>query len=154
MKQICVFCGSSSGRGEVYRNAARELAECLHRRGLGLVYGGAQVGCMGVIADTMLQLGSAVVGVIPKSMVAREIAHTGLTGLHIVDTMHQRKALMADLADAFIAMPGAFGTLDEFFEIVTWAQLRIHVKPIGLLNVAQFFNPLLASSTPPYIRDF
>lgn len=142
MKRICVFCGSSNGK-EIYVRAARELARCLVHRHLGLVYGGAHVGCMGVVADTVLEGGGSVVGVIPRSMVDREIAHTGLSELHIVETMHQRKELMADLADGFIALPGAYGTLDEFFEILTWAQLRIHTKPIGLLNVAGFYDPLL-----------
>lgn len=143
MNRICVFCGSSAGRSDLYVRTARELARSLVRHNLGLVYGGARVGCMGVIADTVLESGGSAVGVIPRSMVDREIAHSGLSELHIVDTMHQRKALMADLSDGFIALPGAYGTLDEFFEILTWAQLGIHNKPVGLLNTAKFYDPLL-----------
>jgi uncharacterized protein (TIGR00730 family) len=144
IRRICVFCGSSSGRGDLYLRVARETAQTLIANRLGLVYGGASVGCMGALADAMLEMGGEVIGVIPRSMREREIAHTGLTKLHIVETMHQRKALMADLADAFLALPGAYGTLDEFFEILTWAQIRIHAKPAGLLNVEGFYDPLLA----------
>jgi hypothetical protein len=143
IRRICVFCGSSSGRGDHYLRVARAAAQALAANRLGLVYGGASVGCMGALADAMLRMGGEVIGVIPRSMQEREIAHTGLTKLHIVETMHQRKALMADLADAFIALPGAYGTLDEFFEILTWAQIRIHAKPAGLLNVDGFYDPLL-----------
>jgi uncharacterized protein (TIGR00730 family) len=113
-------------------------------RGLVLVYGGGHIGLMGILADAILAAGGEAIGVIPKSMIEAELAHTKLTQLHVVDTMHQRKALMADLADGFVALPGGFGTADEFFEILTWSQLHYHSKPVGLLNVAAFFDPLLA----------
>jgi uncharacterized protein (TIGR00730 family) len=144
MRHVCVFCGSSAGGREVYAVAARRLGEALAGRGLGLVYGGGHVGLMGVVADAVLTGGGEVVGVIPQSLVDRELAHRGLTELRVVGTMHQRKALMADLADGFLALPGGFGTADELFEILTWAQLGLHAKPIGLLNTAGFFDPLLA----------
>ncbi|MBI3679731.1 MAG: TIGR00730 family Rossman fold protein [Acidobacteria bacterium] len=144
IRRVCVFCGSSSGFDSGYLAAARGLGRALASRGCGLVYGGAHVGLMGALADTVLDAGGEVIGVIPESMVDREIAHTGLTRLHVVKTMHERKAMMADFSDAFIAMPGAYGTLDEFFEILAWAQLGIHRKPCGMLNVAAFFDSLLA----------
>src|SRR5438270_8789534 len=143
MKRLCVFCGSSSGRPSLYGEAARELGRALAARGLGLVYGAGHVGLMGVIADAALAAGAPVIGVIPRAMVEKELAHAGLTGLHIVDTMHQRKALMAELSDAFAALPGVLGTADELFEILTWAQLGLHSKPIGILNVGGYFDPLL-----------
>ncbi len=129
MKRICVFCGSSSGRSERYTIAAIVLAEQIVKRGLGIVYGGSNCGLMATLADTALGAGGEVIGVIPRSMVVREVAHTGLTDLRIVNSMHERKALMADLSDAFIALPGGYGTLDEFCEILTWAQLGLHNKP-------------------------
>jgi uncharacterized protein (TIGR00730 family) len=144
MRHLCVFCGSSAGTRPVYAEAARDLGILLARRGIGLVYGGGHVGLMGVLADAVLRGGGAVVGVIPQALVERELAQAGLTRLVVVDTMHQRKARMADLADGFVALPGGYGTLDETFEILTWAQLGIHAKPVGLLNVAEFFDPLLA----------
>ena len=144
MKRVCVFCGSNAGIRPEYGIAAQELAAVLARRGLGLVYGGGNVGLMGVLADSMLQAGGEVIGVIPQSLVAKEVAHRGVTELRIVDTMHQRKALMNELSDAFIALPGGFGTLDEFFEILTWSQLGIHAKPSGLLNVSGYYDSLLA----------
>ena len=144
MKRVCVFCGSNPGVREDYRNSAQALARALAGRGLGLVYGGGNVGLMGMLADSMLQAGGEVIGVIPRSLVAKEVAHRGVTELRIVDTMHERKALMNDLSDAFIALPGGFGTLDEFFEILTWSQLGIHGKPSGLLNVAGYYDRLLA----------
>jgi uncharacterized protein (TIGR00730 family) len=128
----------------VYADSARRFGECLAARGLGLVYGGGHVGLMGVLADAVLAGGGRVYGVIPRAMVEKELAHEGLTELHVVETMHQRKALMADLADGFAALPGGFGTADELFEILTWAQLGLHARPVGLLNVAGFFDPLLA----------
>ncbi|HEX4985220.1 MAG TPA: TIGR00730 family Rossman fold protein [Burkholderiales bacterium] len=144
MKRVCVFCGSGAGvRGE-YAAAARGLAAAMARRGLGLVYGGGNVGLMGVLADAMLEAGGEVIGVIPRSLVAREVAHEGLAQLRVVDTMHQRKALMSELADAFVALPGGFGTLEEFFEILTWQQLGIQAKPGGLLNVSRYYDALLA----------
>lgn len=144
MKYLCVFCGSSKGGPAIYAETARRFGEALTARGWGLVYGGGHIGLMGILADAVLQAGGSVIGVIPRSMVERELAHRQLTELHIVETMHQRKALMADRSDAFVALPGGVGTADEFFEIVTWRQLRLHAKPIGLLNVAGFFEPLLA----------
>jgi uncharacterized protein (TIGR00730 family) len=144
MKRVCVFCGSATGHDAVYAAGARSLGEALARRGLGLVFGGGHIGLMGVLADALLQSGGEAIGVIPQALVDRELAHTGLTELRVVQTMHQRKALMADLADCFVALPGGYGTADELFEILTWAQLGIHAKPIGLLNQAGFFDPLLA----------
>jgi uncharacterized protein (TIGR00730 family) len=144
MMRLCVFCGSSKGTRPLFAEAARQLGEQMAGRGLGLVYGGGHIGLMGVLADAVLAGGGEAVGVIPRALVERELAHNRLTALHVVDTMHQRKALMADLADAFAALPGGFGTGDELFEILTWAQLGLHAKPIGLLNVAGFFDPLLA----------
>jgi uncharacterized protein (TIGR00730 family) len=144
MKYLCVFCGSSLGRPSIYAESARQFGAALAARGLGLVYGGGHIGLMGDLADAVLQGGGPVVGVIPRSMVERELAHEGLTELHVIETMHQRKALMASRAAAFAALPGGFGTADELFEILTWRQLRLHTKLIGLLNVAGFFDPLLA----------
>lgn len=144
MKRVCVFCGSNAGTRPEYAAGARELAAQLASRGLGLVYGGGNVGLMGVIADAMLEAGAEVIGVIPRSLVEREVAHHGVTKLHVVQTMHERKAMMNELCDAFIAMPGGFGTLEEFFEVLTWSQLGYHRKPCGLLNVARFFDPLEA----------
>jgi uncharacterized protein (TIGR00730 family) len=142
MRRLCVFCGSSQGKNAVHVHAARQLGELLVGRGLGLVFGGGHVGLMGVVAEAVLRHGGEAVGVIPQALVDRELAYDGLTQLHVVETMHQRKALMADLADGFIALPGGYGTADELFEILTWAQLGLHAKPIGLLNVAGFFDPL------------
>ena len=143
MKRICVFCGSNSGIREDYRSAAHALTRTLARRGLGLVYGGGNIGLMGELADSMLQAGGEVIGVIPRALMEKEVGHQGLTALHIVETMHQRKALMNELSDGFIALPGGFGTLDEFFEILTWSQLGIHGKACGLLNVAGYYDNLL-----------
>lgn len=143
MNRVCVFCGSSAGLRADYTRAAEALAAAMTQRRLGLVYGGGNVGLMGKIADAMLKAGGEVIGVIPQSLVAREVAHRGLTELRVVDTMHQRKALMNELSDAFIAMPGGFGTLEEFFEIVTWSQLGLHRKPSGLLNVSGYYDRLL-----------
>lgn len=128
----------------MYAEAARRLGVALTARGLGLVYGGGHVGLMGVVADAVLAGGGRVVGVIPRALADKELAHGGLSELHVVGTMHERKALMADCADAFVALPGGFGTADELFEILTWAQLGLHAKPVGLLNIAAFFDPLLA----------
>ena len=144
VKNICVFCGSRSGGPAVYADAAKHLGALLAARGLGLVYGAGHIGLMGIIADAVLNAGGRVVGVIPQDLVDRELAHKALTELIVVDTMHQRKALMAERADAFLALPGGYGTLDETFEILTWAQLGHHGKPVGLLNVAGFFDGLLA----------
>ncbi len=144
MRRLCVFCGSSMGHRPEYHEAARRFGELLAARGIGLVFGAGHIGLMGVVADAVLGGGGMAAGVIPQALRDRELAHRGLTELHVVDTMHQRKALMADLADGFAALPGGYGTADEFFEILTWAQLGLHAKPIGLLNVAGFFDPLLA----------
>lgn len=140
MKKISVFCGSRNGNGTVFVEEARSLAAVLVREGIDLVYGGASVGLMGVLADEVLSGGGKVYGVIPQHICDLEVAHENLTELHVVDSMHTRKALMADLADAFIAMPGGFGTLDELCEIITWSQLGLHKKPIGVLNSAGFFD--------------
>lgn len=144
MKRICVFCGSSPGVRPAYEAAARETGRALVRRGLGLVYGGGRVGLMGSIADAVLAEGGEVVGVIPAALAAREVAHTGLTELRVVSSMHERKALMAELSDAFIALPGGYGTFEEFCEVLTWSQLGIHPKPCGLLNVAGYYDRLLS----------
>ena len=144
MTRIGVFCGSSVGNRPAYRKAAVDLAGTLVRRNLGLVYGGARVGLMGVLADAMLQQGGEVIGVIPQALLDLEIAHTGLTDLRVVSSMHQRKALMVELSDGFIALPGGYGTLEEFSEVLTWAQLGLHRKPCGLLDVDGYFNSLLA----------
>lgn len=144
MKRICVFCGSSSGSRPEYRAAAEEMGEELVRSNIGLVYGGGNVGLMGVLADAVLGAGGEVIGVIPENLMAREVGHNGLTKLHVVRSMHERKALMADLSDAFVAMPGGYGTLEEFCEVVTWAQLGLHAKPCGVLNVLGYYSPLLA----------
>jgi uncharacterized protein (TIGR00730 family) len=142
--RICVYAGSNPGANPAYAEAARELATLLAQRGTGVVYGGAKVGLMGIVADTALAAGGEVIGVIPGDLVEREIAHQGLTELHVVGSMHERKALMAELSDAFIALPGGIGTLEELFEVYTWAQLGIHTKPLGLLDVAGYFQPLVA----------
>ncbi len=139
----CVFCGSNRGANPAFAAAAADLARCLVANGIGIVYGGGAVGLMGVLADAALAEGGQVIGVIPRMLVEREIAHKGLTTMHVVGSMHERKALMADLSDAFIAMPGGFGTLDEFCEILTWTQLGLQQKPIGMLNVDGFFDRLL-----------
>ncbi len=144
IKTICVFCGANTGLRPVFSEAAKALGILIARRNMAVVYGGGNVGLMGVLADAALAEGGEVIGVIPKSLVERELAHTGVSELHIVPTMHERKALMADLSDAFIALPGGYGTLDEFFEVLTWAQLGIHAKPCGLLDVDGYFDNLLA----------
>jgi uncharacterized protein (TIGR00730 family) len=142
MPSICVYCGSSPGKSPEYFTAARALGQELVRRGLGLVYGGASVGVMGAVADAVLQAGGKAVGVIPRSLALKEIAHQELDELFVVDSMHERKAMMTDLADGFIALPGGWGTLDEIFEALTWAQLGLHLKPCGLLNVAGYYDHL------------
>ncbi|MBA1145615.1 TIGR00730 family Rossman fold protein [Ectothiorhodospiraceae bacterium WFHF3C12] len=144
MQSLCVYCGSSPGRSPVYAEAARELAGGLVHRGIRLVYGGASVGTMGVLADEVLARGGEVVGVIPENLVRKEVAHPSLTELHVTDSMHQRKLRMSELSDAFLAMPGGIGTLEELFEIWTWAQLGFHSKPCGLLNVAGYYDGLVA----------
>ena len=144
MKRICVFAGSNLGSHIEYLTAARELGHALVRREVGLVYGGARVGLMGALADAVLDARGHVTGVIPEALVAKEVAHEGLSDLRVVGSMHARKAMMADLADGFIALPGGWGTLEEFFEVLTWAQLGLHCKPCGLLNVRGFFDGLLS----------
>ncbi len=147
LQSLCVFCGASAGNRDAYREAATALGSLIAGRGMELIYGGGNVGLMGVVANACLDAGGRVTGVIPASLVGREVAgepveHTGLTRLEIVDSMHVRKARMAQLADGFIALPGGFGTFEELFEILTWAQLGFHRKPIGLLDVAGYFEPL------------
>jgi uncharacterized protein (TIGR00730 family) len=144
VKRLCVFAGSSSGARSAYAAAARDLAGELVRRGLGLVYGGGSVGLMGALADAALAAGGEVIGVIPRPLATRELAHPGLTALHVVESMHERKALMASLVDGFVALPGGFGTLEEALETVTWSQLGIHRKPLGLLNVEGYWEALRA----------
>jgi uncharacterized protein (TIGR00730 family) len=142
VRSVCVYCGSSTGSDPVYAEAAIALAQALAARGLRVVYGGAQVGLMGLIADTALEAGAEVVGVIPKVLVDWEVAHTGLTELHVVESMHERKALMAELADAFVALPGGIGTLEELIEVYTWSYLGIHDKPFAVLNTAGYYDGL------------
>jgi len=142
-KRLCVFCGSSHGANPAYAEAAKTAGNELARRGIGLVYGGGNVGLMGVIADAVLAAGGGVIGVIPEALMAKEVGHRGLPDLRVVKTMHERKALMAELSDGFVALPGGIGTFEEFFEIVTWAQLGLHSKPCALLNVNGFYDPLL-----------
>jgi uncharacterized protein (TIGR00730 family) len=144
MRSVCVFCGSSLGADPIYRQAAAALGQEVARRHLRLIYGGGNVGLMGVVADAALAADGEVVGVIPRTLQAREVAHQGLTELIVVETMHDRKARMADLADAFVAMPGGYGTFEEFCEMLTWTQLGIQAKPCGLLNVNGYYDPLLA----------
>jgi uncharacterized protein (TIGR00730 family) len=143
VKQVCVFAGSSPGAFEAYAAAARDLGRTLVSRGCTLVYGGADIGLMGVLADTVLDGGGQVIGVIPAHLVAKEVAHHGLSELRVVDSMHERKAVMSELSDAVVALPGGLGTLEELFEMLTWAQLGLHEKPCGLLNVRGYFDPLL-----------
>ena len=144
MKSIAVYCGSSMGEDPAYAEAAREMAAALAARGMGLVYGGGNVGLMGVIADEMLRLGGEVRGVIPQMLMECEVGHRGLTELFVVSDMHERKAKMAALADGFVALPGGMGTLEELFEMLTWAQLGIHAKPVGVLNIGGFYDSLVA----------
>lgn len=144
MKRICVFCGSSSGKSKEFMEAATLLGQELVSHNIGLVYGGSNVGLMGRIADSVLEGGGEAVGVIPHSLVSKEVAHTGLTDLRIVNSMHERKAAMADLADGFIALPGGLGTLEELFEVMTWAQLGFHQKPCAMLNINGYYDNLIA----------
>ena len=144
MQAVCVFCGSNPGARHSYAEAARALGRALAGRGLRLVYGGAAVGLMGTLADAALEAGAAVIGVIPGVLVEREIAHAGLTEIRVVHSMHERKSVMAELSDGFVALPGGAGTLEELFEVWTWSQLGLHRKPIGLLNVEGYFDALIA----------
>jgi uncharacterized protein (TIGR00730 family) len=144
VRSVCVFCGSRSGTEPAYEEAARAVGRTLADKGITLVYGGGHVGLMGVVADAALGAGGEVVGVIPRALLEREIAHTGLTDQRVVDSMHERKALMSDLSEGFVALPGGTGTLEEFFEVLTWAQLGEHRKPCGLLNADGYYDPLLS----------
>lgn len=144
MKRVTVFCGAGAGSGAAYVEAAREMGSALARRGIDLVYGGSSLGTMGVLATAAVAAGGRVIGVVPRLLIEREIAYTALPDLRVVDTLSERKALMAELADAFVALPGGFGTLDELFEMVTWAQLGLQRKPCGLLNVRGYYDSLLA----------
>jgi hypothetical protein len=143
MKRVCVFAGSATGHRPDYPEAARDLALAAAHRGLGLVYGGGSVGLMGVLADTALAAGAEVIGVIPRAIASKELAHAGLTELRLVSTMHERKATMAGLVDGFVALPGGFGTFEETLEMLTWSQLGVHAKPVGVLNVAGYYDGLL-----------
>ena len=144
LTSLCIYCGSSSGRIDAYAGAARALAQAMVERGIRLVYGGASVGIMGTVADEVLRLGGNAVGVIPEALMRKELAHSGLTELHVTPSMHARKSLMAELADGFVALPGGIGTMEEIFEIWTWGQLGLHRKPCGLLNVAGYYDSLIA----------
>ena len=144
MRTLCVYCGSSPGSDPAFAEAARAVGTLIGREGWQLVYGGGRAGLMGIVADAALAAGAPVVGVIPQSLMVRELGHPGLTELHVVETMHQRKTLMAERADAFVALPGGIGTFEELFEVWTWRQLGYHDKPVGLLNVAGYYDPLLA----------
>ena len=144
MRRVCVYAGSNPGTNPAYADAARGFAAELAQRAIGLVYGGGKVGLMGVLADTMLEAGGEAIGVMPRALIDREIGHPGLTELNVVDSMHERKALMADLADAFVAVPGGIGTLEELIEVYTWSQLGIHTKACGVLNVRGYYDHLAA----------
>lgn len=143
IQSVCVFCGSSHGLAPEYELMAKEMGRAIALRGWTLVYGGGNVGLMGVVADAALAAGGKVIGVIPAALLARELGHRGVTELRVVNTMHERKAMMADLADAFVALPGGIGTFEEFFEVLTWAQLGIHHKPCGLVNTRGYYQPVL-----------
>jgi len=157
MQRICVYTGSNVGRRVEYQQAAYALGRELTARGLGLVYGGGRAGLMGVVADSVFSAGGEVIGVMPRNLFPREIANLQVTKLYDAGSMHERKAMMAELSDGFIALPGGFGTFDEFFEMLTWAQLGIHHKPIGILNIAHYFDPLLAliehAVTEGFVKD-
>lgn len=146
MKYISIFCGSSSGSCNVFAEQATKLGQTIAQKGYGIIYGGARVGLMGAVADGALSNGGEVIGVIPEFLKKKELEHTNLTKLHVVETMHERKAMMNELCDAVIALPGGYGTLEELFEMLTWAQLAIHKKPVGLLNTQGFYDPLLMMS--------
>jgi uncharacterized protein (TIGR00730 family) len=153
-RNICVFTGSQGGTLPAYSESAQQLARKLVERGFGLVYGGGNVGLMNVIADAVLELGGHVTGVIPNALVSKEVAHRGLSDLRVVKSMHERKAMMAELSNGFIAMPGGIGTMEEFFEVLSWAQLGIHNKPCGLLNVAGYYDPLIEFLDRAVTQDF
>jgi uncharacterized protein (TIGR00730 family) len=157
IRRICVFCGSSAGRGPEFADAARAAGALLARRKIGIVFGGGHVGSMGAVADGALAAGGEVIGVIPRALETLELAHRGVADMRVVASMHERKQLMHDLSDAFVALPGGLGTLDELFETLTWSQLGFHAKPVGLVNVSHFFDPLLAyldaATSHGFIRD-
>ncbi|HEX4013061.1 MAG TPA: TIGR00730 family Rossman fold protein [Candidatus Cybelea sp.] len=144
MKRLCIFCGSSTGNDPAYAAMAGEVARAVVGAGFGVVYGGGSIGLMGIVADAALAAGADVIGIIPQALAEAEVAHAGLTQLHVVSSMHERKAMMVELSDAFVALPGGFGTMDEFCEVLTWRQLAIHDKPIGLLNFRGYYDSLLA----------
>jgi uncharacterized protein (TIGR00730 family) len=154
MRRLCVFCGSNSGAQPVYVQAAQDIGYLLAQRGIGLVFGGGKVGLMGAVADACLKHGGKVTGVMPRVLVEKEIAHRGLTELHVVESMHERKALMADLADGFVALPGGYGTWDEFFEVLTWSQLGLHRKACAVLNVNGYYDPFLAMAERAFDEGF
>jgi uncharacterized protein (TIGR00730 family) len=154
INKLCVFCGSSMGNRPVYREAAARLGNHLATSGIALVYGGGRVGLMGVLADSVLAVGGEAIGVMPKALVEKEIAHATLTRLHIVESMHERKALMADLADAFVLLPGGFGSWEEFCEVLTWLQLGIHNKPCGILNIEGYYDALIALTAHSVAEGF
>lgn len=154
MNSLCVFCGSRAGNNPAYVAAARETGAAIARRGWRLIYGGGSVGMMGALADAALAEGGNVVGIMPRSLLTREVAHPGLTRLHLVTTMHRRKALMSSMSDGFLTLPGGFGTLEEFFETLTWAQIGLHTKPCALLNVAGFWDDLLAMVNTLVVEGF
>ena len=154
IKRICVYCGSSPGKSPAYITAAKQLASVLSERGIGLVYGGATVGVMGAIADAVLEAGGEAIGVIPKSLAVKELAHENLSELHVVASMHERKAMMAELSDGFVALPGGWGTLEEIFEILTWAQLGFHDKPCGLLNIDGYYDGLIGFLENSFEQQF
>jgi uncharacterized protein (TIGR00730 family) len=154
LQSLCVFCGSSSGSRPIYAEAATQLGRALAKQNVALVFGGGCVGLMGILADSVLAAGGQAVGVIPKALVEKEIAHQGLTKLHVVGSMHERKALMADLADAFVLLPGGYGSWEEFLEVATWLQLGIHRKPCAILNVAGYYDALLSLSSHALAEGF
>ncbi|HEY9085904.1 MAG TPA: TIGR00730 family Rossman fold protein [Candidatus Tyrphobacter sp.] len=162
MRRICVYCGARHGRPDAYVDVARDVARAIVARGDGIVYGGGRVGMMGALADAALKAGGEVIGVIPEALATAEVAHSGLTQLHLVDSMHARKALLTQLSDAFIALPGGIGTMDELFEALTWRQLGIHSKPVGILNHDGYYDPLVVlfdrmfeeGLLPPSTREF
>lgn len=154
IKKICVYCGSSSGKDPAFSQAAVKLAQEMCARNIGLVYGGAAVGVMGTLANAVLTAGGEAIGVIPKSLAVKEVAHESLSELHVVASMHDRKAMMADLADGFIALPGGWGTLEEIFEILTWAQLGFHYKPCGLLNTGGYYDGLIGFLENAFAQQF
>ena len=154
INNICVYCGSSPGKNPAYSKAAEQLAQALCERGIGLVFGGSAVGVMGAIADAVLDAGGEVIGVSPRALAVKEVAHHGLTELHVVASMHDRKAMMAELADGFIALPGGWGTLEEIFEMLTWAQLGFHDKPCGLLNIEAYYDDLIGFLEKSFEQQF